>query len=105
MHGRFDKDGKDTVDHIYLLSEREVYKYFRYNEERRCGATRYAISKMFPNSGRDGKFDWWLRSPGISAQEAVIVGADGCIYTKGLDVNIHCGIRPALWVALANLKS
>jgi len=74
--------GNDTDDYIFLLSIDEVNKYFK------------------NDSARNVDFTWWLRSPGINFNFAVLVLGGGRVSVDGTNVNGTCGVRPALWIKL-----
>ena len=91
---------EDTIDRVFLLSYREVNSYFPGTNDRKTSGTEYARSKGakflgFTTIGY-GETDWWLRSPGASANEAAYVGVVRDINTKGVSDKV--GIRPAIWL-------
>ena len=80
--------GKNTKDHVFLLSLAEANLYFRDN------AARVA------RQGNSVKF-WWLRSPGLDPIVAAVVTSDGSLGYAGSGVNYTSrGVRPAMWVTL-----
>jgi len=82
------KAGKNTKDHVFLLSLAEANLYFRDN------AARVA------RQGNSVKF-WWLRSPGLDPIVAAVVTSDGNLGYAGSGVNYTSrGVRPAMWVTL-----
>ena len=77
--------GRDTKDKVFLLSIKEAEQYFKTDADRKC----------------DGKFYWWLRSPGRYAHNAANVKSDGSIFAfGGLVSNDYYAVRPALWINL-----
>ena len=83
--------GCDTVDRIFLLSIDEAAKYFKTAASRRAG---WDGSVGEPAA-------WWLRSPGISSDDAACVYDDGSVSAYGTYVGVtDCAVRPALWLNL-----
>lgn len=92
--------GKLTQDKVFLLSAREAYKYFDSNEERRCKATEYAISKGCSNFSAKGN-EWFTRTAGGSQQFVAMVNHVGAVAPGGLNVEKDIAtVRPALWINL-----
>ena len=97
---KMNKDGgKDTEDHVFLLSYAEMMRSFPEKETRLCLPTPYAIERGAYTQIRTGGCDWWLRSPGQSGR-AAIVKTD----MEGFDVmyaevpsKTRC-VRPTMWV-------
>lgn len=100
--------GADTADKVFLLSIKEIEKYFNTDEERMCAPTEYAIANgafITDLYSVDGKVTcgWWLRSPGDVSDSAAGIDCDGWIGISGIDVSNDMGcVRPALWVELEN---
>ena len=125
--------GNNTSDKIFCLSSDEVIKYFNnpdpYSGETMKGSkfsatrpTNYAISenistyKNLVNNGtawQKGNSRYWLRSPGIRASAAAIIGYAGLLWQGGVETNkwidddyqIYPGVRPALWVNISSLDN
>ena len=108
--------GNNTKDKIFLLSLYEVIEtdygfaedYATYDENRRCGATAYAVAMglstydSYKIKYGDAAYSWLLRSPGYGAYSAANVdNRDGCVGTFGDNVSHYGGVRPAL---IINLK-
>ena len=77
----YDTDpGNDTTDKIFLLSVPEADTYFDSKDARAATATEFAVAQ-----GAEGTAEnwWWLRTPGGSAQYAVIVTETGGISNNG----------------------
>ena len=93
--------GRDTKDHIFLLSIDEATRYFDSDSARQCRATESCSTKKMEKDD-DGFCYWWLRSPGIQDSCPVVVIARGSIFTNGFS----CGhkpeiaVRPAMWIEL-----
>ena len=100
--------GNDTKDKLFLLSIKEVERYFDDSiKERLCKPTEYAISnRAYKYSS--GYCWWWLRSNGCESDKAVTVSGDvngnyvdGFVYYYGTYVtNINGSVRPAFWLNL-----
>ena len=91
--------GYPSLDKIFLLSMEEVEQYFPtvYGED------------QFGNKNRVAKYQnqpywWWLRQPGFSHEQAIIVYADGTIEPYGANINSVLGVRPAMWLKLINTE-
>ena len=98
----------DTTDEIFLLDEREVYRYFDDNmdsngiyPDRKAGYTE--IIRKDLNKWDTYEFDyisWWLRTLGKSEGEildnSMFGGSDADIWRKG--------IRPAMWLLISEIK-
>ena len=63
--------GKRTEDKVFLLSIKEVERYFKDDKSRSCVATKYAAAQAENQAEAQGKYDndyipcwWWLRTPG-----------------------------------------
>lgn len=97
----FDTDpGNSTKDKVFALSLAEANKYFGSNDERKCVATAYKLSKNI--SCTDGDIcTWWLRSPGNAQNFAAVVITTGVAHTLGLPAEYYyVAVRPALWINL-----
>ncbi len=91
--------GSRTEDKIFLLSKDEVENYLEKNEDRQCGGTAYAGENRIYVDEENGNSWWWLRSPGESADRAVIILPDGEIFLSGDEIDNDNGmVRPALWI-------
>ncbi|MCL2195794.1 MAG: DUF6273 domain-containing protein [Oscillospiraceae bacterium] len=89
---RFGMDGgENTQDYVFLLSMGEARLYFANDQAR---IARAGSSNVF----------WWLRSPGLQADFAATVSANGSLGITGTPV--HGGlatdryVRPAIWVTV-----
>ncbi len=105
--------GNDTKDKVFLLSLFDMRNsdygfsndYSAKDENRRCAATAYAITRGVATSSayktKDGEngCHWRLRSPGHMASYSTYVAYDGLVDVgSGLYENI--GVRPALYINL-----
>lgn len=92
--------GNATQDQVFLLSITEANKYFNSNGARQCVPTDYAVANGIWESD-SGNCWWWLRSPGCSLDNAVVVVGDGVVSEHGIYVNFdYAVVRPALWIDL-----
>ena len=95
--------GRATKDKVFLLSDLEVAIYFMSAYDRTAGATPYAEAREAHNCGSKG-CSWWIRTPGIRSDMAMIVDAGGCVNYDGDFVSItNGGVRPAMWVDVTKL--
>ena len=91
---------------MFLLSIVEVNKYFKYEEERICAPTKYAIAQgaafqSARSSDGEAKCWWWLRSPGANLLCAANVDIHGNVTKYGDRVDYkRTAVRPALWIDL-----
>ncbi|MCL2445178.1 MAG: DUF6273 domain-containing protein [Oscillospiraceae bacterium] len=89
---RFGMDGgENTQDYVFLLSMAEARLYFA-NDQARIARTNNV--NVF----------WWLRSPGMQANLAATVSADGSLGITGTPVHGSMAanryVRPAVWVTV-----
>ena len=93
--------GNNTTDTVFLLSIPEANQYFKTDEDRRCEPTAYAKGKGCYVNPSVGACWWWLRSPGISSNNAARVIHLGNVYPGGEYVHNSRGtVRPAMWIDL-----
>lgn len=96
--------GKQTTDHVFLLSAVDAERYLS-KSERQIQPTPYAFSRGAYVDDKTGNTWWWLRNPGHTLTQAVCVYSSGGIYSYGYDVNYaHCAICPAIWLKLPQPK-
>ncbi len=104
--------GNDTWDRLFLLSCREVERYFDGSRmdakreawpDRLAAPTRYARTRgaycpdYFRTDSGEYAGWWWLRSPGSHPSQACYVDNNGPIHT--IRVNKETGgVRPAMWI-------
>ena len=103
-HQYYTAGGNNTQDKVFLLSYAEAWKYLKNSNDRQCVPTAYAVMQEAWTSSSDKMNGqaagiWWLRSPGISGNYAMIVKSDGYQSFKKVD-QTGIIIRPALWVDL-----
>lgn len=104
LPGAFAEANRAQIAEITLLSHEEVLKHFADDRlDRICFATAFA-KKQGAWDGKDhynGKCgcNWWLRSQGVEAGNAMGVYYGGLISTYGWSVdNPHNAVRPAMWL-------
>ena len=89
--------GRDEVmDNVFILSKREVGKYFDSNERRRCKATEY-VCDLGAYHDEEKCCQYWLRS---SFDKADYIHPNGCESYRGKDVKELSAVRPAMWISL-----
>ncbi len=114
----------DIEDKIFLLSKEEVEKFFLTEEDRKVQATNYALNRgVYPVEDEDCYYyrmednklvryrkknstsyaSWWLRSIEKREFRADVVRGDGIIGRRGVHWD-GIGIRPALWIDLADFN-
>lgn len=92
--------GKNTTDKVFLLSIKEVNKYFLSDSARDTIATKYAIAQG-AWTDENVKCCWWLCFPPSYANEAAFVRSGGSVNWYGCPVNSDdVAVRPALWINL-----
>ena len=104
----YTNSGNDTQDQVFLLSTREVKRYFASDADRQCSPTEYAVKARECEVGDSGSCCWWLRTPGVKFQVfAAQVSKGGFVNDYGVGVNRsgggndgYSGVRPALWIDL-----
>lgn len=107
--------GKNTLDHIFILSDQDVYgtdeaesygfdgSFKVRDEARRCQGTGYAQAKglsAYSDSGEPGHVAWWIRTLGESQGYVANVPDWGYVDVAGSKG--ECGIRPAMYVSLSD---
>jgi len=100
--------GNATNDKVFLLSIDEVRRYFGDSTAalRKIRKGEYSYSNKnnlnrIADYGSEGASWWWLRSPGLSSDDAACVSTDGSLYVDGDSVRyVTGGARPALWLNL-----
>ena len=93
--------GRDTSDHVFLLSITEAERTFAADADRACTATPYTIALGCYGNPQDGSCCWWLRTPGANASFAAFVDSYGVVKYGGDAVSsAPFGVRPALWLDL-----
>lgn len=98
--------GNVTKDKIFLLSVAEVNKYFSNKESRKCARTAYAAAQgaytdfSYKTENNEYTCVWWLRTPGIDQNTAVMVQFGGDILDFGHLVHHRdYAVRPAMWIS------
>ena len=107
--GKTTRDGKNTQDRIFLLSNYERIRCLERENQlidlSHISPTEYAIAQGTTigyywknNEGRDVGI-WWLRTGGDNMTAACYVSVDSTVYGSDVDATDFC-VRPALWIDL-----
>ena len=85
--------GNNTVDKVFILSNKEATSFFKTDNARKCELTSYA-SRYIENT-------WWLRSSDNLIGWGLCINEEGRIDDTGVGLNQKSrGIRPAIWISL-----
>ncbi len=90
----------NITDKVFLLSLKEVNKYFGSDAASKCQGTAYCYAQGAYKAG-NGFSWWWLRSSGMLSKNAALVYDSGSVNHIGNDVSVRGAVRPALWINLA----
>ena len=94
--------GNSTMDQVFLLSIKEVNKYFSSDSARQCQGTAWCYAQGALKAS-NGNCWWWLRSPGRYSNGAAYVDPDGSVDHSGAYVyGDECAVWPALWINLGS---
>ncbi len=103
--------GEDTTDYLFLLSIEEAQKYFASDTERRTQIVpdveieQYDLMAYQHYLNTTDYYDWWLRSPGKTADYAAFVGRFGNVNVEGEILAAESvSVRPAMWIDLNKVK-
>ena len=104
--------GNDTRDAVFLLSEKEIKKYFSVSfsnkSARACSATAWAKAQGVSTLSSNGKCRWWLRTSStqrnnsytrIGRNVAYYVDLAGDYRVDDVNKNIYA-VRPAMWIEI-----
>lgn len=89
---------RSTIEEVTLLSNDEACYYFKRDDARRSEFTTFAAHRPGVATEKSG---WWLRSI-TNDDRPMMVRSDGSINTQGVFSGNMCGVRPAMWVSLAD---
>lgn len=93
--------GNATEDKVFLISIRDLEKYFPTDSDRECMPTAYALANGAKAKEVNGNCWWWLRSPGIAQNCAARVNCYGSLRNSGPPVSSdYSCVRPAMWIDL-----
>lgn len=98
--------GEDTTDKIFLLSieQAQTSSFFSDNSSRIATNTAYVAGGGTLDGYMNGVGEansWWLRSPGIYAENVAYVAEGGSVYSNGGSVdNSDVAVRPAFHLDL-----
>ena len=84
--------GRNTIDKIFILSEKEYYHYFQDYRLILCDKTPFAIQ-------RRGFNNFWGRTPGKSPNEAYNI-TSSIRKEQTFSVEKSAGVRPAMWIKI-----
>ena len=98
LNGSFTSLQRSMIEEVTLLSNDEACYYFKQDDARRSEFTAFAAHRPGVATEKSG---WWLRSI-TNDDRPTIVRSDGSINTQGVYSGNMCGVRPALWVSLAD---
>lgn len=99
--------GIDTMDHIFVLNQEELMKYFKNDNERRAEGTKYggtiglSLYSTLPieeNAFMNASY-YWVRDVGYSDNDVSCVNHDGSINIYGYQYETNgIGVRPCIWI-------
>ena len=93
--------GKAAEDRVFLLSIKEIGRYFDSDYARFCKPTAYAVEqgcKVYPDIKTCW---WWTRTPGCDNYYVTDVRGDGSFNYIGSDADRdYLCVRPAIWIDL-----
>lgn len=94
--------GANTTDYIYIPSISEMQQYFKSNSDRKCVASKYAISRGAYAPKDQNYCTWWLlRNPGEAGDKVANVNTDGRIDYVGSRVeSVNGAVRFMMWLEL-----
>ena len=95
--------GAPTQDRVFALSEQESVVYLSGSANRSDIGAAPAVASGPLAVSEDGTADWWLRSPGTYAFAAQYVDTEGTPLPSGANVDVLYGVRPALWIDIAEV--
>ena len=98
LNGSFTSLQRSMIEEVTLLSNDEAAYYFKRDDARRSEFTAFAAHRPGVATEKSG---WWLRSI-TNDDRPMIVRSDGSINTQGVSSANMCGVRPAMWVSLAD---
>lgn len=94
------KCGKETDDHVFLLSISEVKKYLT-KDTSACVPTAYAIAHNGSYNQSTGFCWWWLRTSGHDRMHVSYVNEKGAVSAYGYGVISKRGVvRPAIQIRI-----
>ena len=96
------KGGRDTEDHVCLISYNEILVFTYYNSFAQSYAftTKYAAAQGVKVHETYGTGSWWLRTPGVSQSCAAYCDMTGSPMHSCTVSNAGLGVRPMIWVLL-----
>ena len=96
-----EEETPSVIDKVFLLSEKEVSKYFPQKKDRVCKATAYAKENGVTIERGPNQCSWWLRSPAVAMMGtplyASIIRTDASCVGWGVG-SYEIGVRPVIRV-------
>ena len=83
------QNGLDTRDKLFLLSLNEAKAWFKNDSDRICTDANGQVCR------------WWLRTNGLSNNQAAYVNEEGELVYDGAKLKNDLAVRPAMWVDLS----
>ncbi len=97
------KGGNITVDKIFLLNDEEFGKYLESTDYAVGYTTQYARDRGVRSGPVSGTGTCWLRTPGESLVYVSTVNSSGELNSQGIYAyNYSSGVRPAMWINVAD---
>lgn len=92
--------GNATEDYVFLLSYEEAMDYYESDMDRKCTPTQYAKARGVPKNINTQTCSWWLRSPGVVQNNAMVApySADGRNFGTTKVNSPYTAVRPAIWI-------
>ena len=96
------KGGRDTEDHVCLISYNEILVFTYYNSFAASYAytTKYAAAQGVKTHETYGTGAWWLRTPGINQSCAAYCDMTGSPLHSCPVSKEGIGVRPMIWVLI-----
>ena len=93
---------------MFIFSQSEVYQYFDTDEERKCAATDYAVSRGAKTGStltEDGRLScwWWLRMFFSTNYNAAVININGAVYHQDIELwTAYEAVRPVIWIQVSS---
>ena len=96
--------GRDTVDHVFLLSKSQVEKYMS-QPNRVCYPTKYAVTQTKWYDSAENPVYWWIRAPSGYTVDQYGTYSIGGLYLNSSDGSLSGyqpdAVRPAMWISFS----
>ena len=94
---KYANPGNATQDKVYVLSVKEVQKYFGEKNSWTSESTNYAMARGM----KSNYCAWWTRTPGDGSLYVSLVSNDLGIFYSGHYPNYEgIGVRPVIWITV-----